>query len=170
MATSSCGAAAAAAAAAAELLLRIMTTFNALNQRPFLQASTPVKRLLKQSPKTRYNRLIMAQQYPPYDLVNQALQSQTLSLGSKLPKFEENEVDDACIIKAPLETLPAILGVCIPAGKVPVFIEAFKAAQERRKQVRGAKAAAARAACGSWNSTPAGRATRARRGGAARCR
>jgi hypothetical protein len=83
----------------------------------------------------------MAQQYPPYDLVNQALQS--LSLGSKLPKFEENEFDDACIIKAPLETLPAILGVCIPAGRVPVFIEAFKAAQERRKQVRGAKAAAA---------------------------
>ena len=110
----------------------------------------------------------MAQQYPPYDLVNQALQS--LSLGSKLPKFEENEVDDASILKAPLETLPAILGVCIPAGMVPDFIEEFKAAQERRKQVRGAKAAAARAACGSWNSTPAGRATRAPRGAAARCR
>jgi hypothetical protein len=143
-------------------------TFNSLNQRPFLQASTPVKRLLKQSPKTRYNRLIMAQQYPPYDLVNHALQS--LSLESKLPKFEENLVGDACIIKAPLETLPAILGVCIPAGMVPDFIEAFKAAQERRKQVRGAKAAAARAACGSWNSTPAGRATRAPRAGEARCR
>ncbi len=95
------------------------------------------------------------QQYPPYDLINQALQS--LSLESKLPKFEEIEVDDASIIKAPLEILPAILGICIPAGKVPNFIEAFKAAQELRKQVRGAKAAAARAACGSWNSTPAGR-------------
>ena len=115
----------------------------------------------------------MAQQYPPYDLVNQALQS--LSLGGKLPKFEENEVDDASIIKAlsrqdTVATLPAILGVCIPAGRVPDFIEAFKAAQEHRKQVRGAKAAAARAACGSWNSTPAGRATRAPRGAAARCR
>ncbi len=95
------------------------------------------------------------QQYPRYDLINQALQS--LSLESKLPKFEEIEVDDAFIIKAPLEILPAILGICIPAGKVPNFIEAFKGAQELRKQVRGAKAAAARAACGSWNSTPAGR-------------
>jgi hypothetical protein len=115
----------------------------------------------------------MAQQYPPYDLVNQALQS--LSLGGKLPKFEENEVNDASILKAltdkdTMATLPAILGVCIPAGRVPDFIGAFKAAQERRKQVRGAKAAAARAACGSWNSTPAGRATRAPRGGGARGR
>ena len=113
------------------------------------------------------------QQYPRYDLINQALQS--LYLEYKLPKFEENEVNDACILKAltdrdTMATLPAILGVCIPVGKVPVFIQAFKAAQELRKQVRGAKAAAARAACGSWNSTPAGRATRARRGGAARCR
>ena len=108
-----------------------------------------------------------------YDLVNHALQS--LFLEWKLPKFEENEVNDACILKAltdrdTMATLPAILGVCIPAGRVPDFIEAFKAAQERRKQVRGAKAAAARAACGSWNSTPAGRATRAPRGAAARCR
>ena len=101
------------------------------------------------------------QQYPPYDLVNQALQS--LSLERKLPKFEENEVDDASILKAltdkdTMAILPAILGgVCIPAGRVPDFIQAFKAAQEHRKQVRGAKAAAARAACGSWNSTPAGR-------------
>ena len=115
----------------------------------------------------------MAQQYPPYDLVNQALQS--LSLESKLPKFEENEVDDASILKAltdrdTMATLPAILGVCIPAGRVPDFIQAFKAAQEHRKQVRGAKAAAARAACGCWTSTPAGRATRAPRAGAARCR
>ena len=113
----------------------------------------------------------MAQQYPPYDLVNQALQS--LSLGGKLPKFEENEVDDASILKAlsrqdTKATLPAILGVCIPAGRVPHFIEAFEAAQERREEVRGAKAAAARAACGSWNSTPAGRGTRAPRGGGAR--
>ena len=99
----------------------------------------------------------MAQQYPPYDLVNQALQS--LSLGGKLPKFEENEVDDASILKALTDkaTLSAMLNECIPAGRVPDFIGAFKAAQERRKQVRGAKAAAARAACGSWNSTPAGR-------------
>ena len=115
----------------------------------------------------------MAQQYPPYDLVNQALQS--LSLEGKLPKFEENEVDDASIGKAladkdKMATLPAILGFCIPAGRVPDFIEAFKAAQGRRTQVRGAKAAAARAACGSWNSTPAGRATRAPRGAEARCR
>ena len=115
----------------------------------------------------------MAQQYPPYDFVNQALKS--LSLESKLPKFEENEVGDASIIKAlsrqdTMATLQSLIGVCIPAGRVPDFIEAFKAAQERRKQVRGAKAAAARAACGSCNSTPAGRATRAPRGGKARCR
>jgi hypothetical protein len=82
------------------------------------------------------------QQYPPYDLINQALQS--LSLGGKLPKFEENEVDDASILKAltdkhTMTTLPAILGVCIPAGRVPDFIGAFKAAQEHRKQVRGAR-------------------------------
>jgi hypothetical protein len=43
-----------------------------------------------------------------------------------------------------MATLPAILGVCIPAGRVPHFIEAFNAAQEHRKQVRGAKAAAER--------------------------
>ncbi len=115
----------------------------------------------------------MAQQYPPYDLVNQALQS--LSLEGKLPKFEENEVVDASILKAltdkdTMATLPAILGVCIPAGRVPDFIGAFKAAQEHRKQVRGAKTAAARAACGSWNSTPAGRGTRSPRGREARCR
>ncbi len=111
---------------------------------------------------------IMAQQYPPYDLVNQALQS--LSLGGKLPKFEENEVDDASILKALTDkaTLSAMLNECIPAGRVPHFIEAFEAAQERREEVRGAKAAAARAACGSWNSTPAGRGTRAPRGGGAR--
>ena len=70
-----------------------------------------------------------------YDLVNHALQS--LYLEYKLPKFEENEVNDACILKAltdrdTMATLPAILGVCIPVGKVPVFIQAFKAAQERR--------------------------------------
>ena len=112
----------------------------------------------------------MAQQYPPYDLVNQALQS--LSLGSKLPKFEENEVDDASILKALTDkaTLSAMLNECIPAGRVPDFIEAFKAAQELRKQVRGATAAAARAACGSWISTPAGRETRAPRRGGARGR
>jgi hypothetical protein len=86
----------------------------------------------------------MAQQYPPYDLVNQALQS--LSLEGKLPKFEENDVDDASILKALTDkaTLPAILGVCIPAGRVPDFIEAFKAAQERRKQVRRESSGSAR--------------------------
>ena len=82
------------------------------------------------------------QQYPPYDLINQALQS--LSLGGKLPKFEEIEVDDAVILKAltdkdTMTTLPGILGMCIPAGRVPDFIGAFKAAQEHRKQVRGAR-------------------------------
>ena len=63
----------------------------------------------------------MAQQYPPYDLVNHALQS--LSLGGKLPKFEENEVNEACILKAlnDVSTLSAMLNGCIPAGRVPDF-------------------------------------------------
>ena len=115
----------------------------------------------------------MAQHYPPYDLVNQALQS--LSLEGKRSNFNDNEVNDASILKAltdkdTMATLPAILAVCIPAGRVPDFIGAFKAAQERRKQVRSANAAAARAACGSCSSTPAGRGTRASRKAAARCR
>ena len=66
----------------------------------------------------------MAQQYPPY-LVNQALQSPPLVLAGKVHK-------------------------CIPAGRVPDFIGAAvqsgSCTQERLKQVRGAKASAARAA------------------------
>ncbi len=62
----------------------------------------------------------MAQQYPPYDLVNQALQS--LSLEGKLPKLEENEVDDASILKALTDkaALSAMLNECIPVGRVPM--------------------------------------------------
>ena len=86
----------------------------------------------------------MAQVYEPCDLIERALKS--LSLDDKLPKFNENEINDASIIQALADkdgtaALPGILGLCIPAGRVPAFISAYKAAQEHRKQVRAAKAA-----------------------------
>ena len=79
----------------------------------------------------------MAQVYEPYDLTQRALKS--MSLDDKLPKFNENEIDDASIMQALADkdgtaALPGILGVCIPAGRVPAFISAFKAALEHRKQ------------------------------------
>ncbi len=92
------------------------------------------------------HRAQSAQVYEPYDLTQRALKS--LSLDDKLPEFIEKEIDDASIIEAHknkkgVATLrgPGILGVCIPADRVPAFISAFKAAFEHRKQVRVAKAA-----------------------------
>jgi hypothetical protein len=86
----------------------------------------------------------MAQVHEPYDLIKKALAS--LILVEKLPQFEQNEVKDDSIIQALADkdgtaALPGILGVCIPAGRVPAFISAFKAAMDHRKQVRVAKAA-----------------------------
>ena len=86
----------------------------------------------------------MAQVYEPYDLTQRALKS--MSLDDKLPKFNENEINDASIMQALADkdgtaALPGILGVCIQAGRVPAFISAFKAALDHRKQVRAAKAA-----------------------------
>ena len=81
--------------------------------------------------------------YLPTDLTERALKS--MSLDDKLPKFNENEIDDASIMQALADkddtaALPGILGVCIPAGRALAFISAFKAALEHRKQVRAAKA------------------------------
>ena len=88
----------------------------------------------------------MAHVYEPFDLIKNALAS--LALVEKLPQFEQNEVQDATILQIlskqdtqSMATLPPILGVCIPVGRVPDFTEAFKKALERRKQVRAATAA-----------------------------
>jgi hypothetical protein len=86
----------------------------------------------------------MAQVNDPYDLIKKALAS--LVLVEKLPQFEHNEVKDVSIIQALADkdgtaALPGILSMCIPAGRVPAFISAFKAAMEHRKQVRAAKTA-----------------------------
>ena len=88
----------------------------------------------------------MAQVYEPFDLIKKALASMTLD--DKLPQFEHNEVQDATILQIlskqdtqSMATLPPILGVCIPVGRVPTFTEEFKKALERRKQVRASKTA-----------------------------
>ncbi len=77
----------------------------------------------------------MSQLYEPYDLVVKALAS--LSLDDRLPKFEENEVNDTSVIQGQADTsaLSGILSICIPPGRVPMFISAFKAALEERKKV-----------------------------------
>jgi hypothetical protein len=79
----------------------------------------------------------MAQVYAPCDLIERALKS--LSLDDKLPKFNENEINDDSIIQALADkggtaALPGILDGCMPSGRVPAFISAFKAALEHRKQ------------------------------------
>jgi hypothetical protein len=64
----------------------------------------------------------MAQVYEPCDLIERALKS--LSLDDNLPKFNENEINDASIIQALADkdgtaALPGILGGCMPSGRVP---------------------------------------------------
>ncbi len=86
-----------------------------------------------------YPSQYMAQQYEPHDLIKQALAS--LSLQGKLSSFEQNEVDDACIINAlgnpeTLAALPTILGACIAIGKTADFIVKFQAAMKHRAEVR----------------------------------
>jgi hypothetical protein len=90
----------------------------------------------------------MAQVYEPYDLIKKALAKLVPPLVEKLKQFEaeQNQVKDASIMQALADkdgtaALPGILGVCIPAGRVPEFISAFKAAVEQRNQVRAAEAA-----------------------------